>query len=35
VAASRFGWLSEWLRRGDREMLGLELDYLDLLTGAA
>ncbi|RXF76689.1 aminoglycoside phosphotransferase, partial [Desulfovibrio sp. DS-1] len=31
VLASRFGWLSEWLRRGDREMLGMELDYCDIL----
>lgn len=31
VLASRFGWLSEWLRRGDRDMLGMELDYCDIL----
>jgi homoserine kinase type II len=27
----RFAWLSEWLRKDDREMIGLELDYMDLL----
>ncbi|MCM0756710.1 aminoglycoside phosphotransferase family protein [Desulfovibrio aminophilus] len=32
VLASRFGWLSEWLRKRDREMLDMELDYLDILT---
>ncbi|HCG04391.1 MAG TPA: aminoglycoside phosphotransferase [Desulfovibrio sp.] len=31
VLASRFGWLSEWLRRGDRDMLEMELDYCDIL----
>lgn len=32
VAASRFGWLSEWLRKEDREMVEMELDYLEMLT---
>lgn len=27
----RFAWMSEWLRKKDREMVELELDYLDLL----
>jgi Ser/Thr protein kinase RdoA (MazF antagonist) len=31
VLAGRMGWLSEWLRAGDAELVGLELDYLDLL----
>jgi Ser/Thr protein kinase RdoA (MazF antagonist) len=31
VLASRLGWLSEWLRKGDAEMLDMELDYLDIL----
>ncbi|HEU6437310.1 MAG TPA: phosphotransferase [Nitratidesulfovibrio sp.] len=31
VLASRFGWLSEWLRRNDRDMLEMELDYCDIL----
>jgi homoserine kinase type II len=29
--ALRFAWLSEWLRKGDREMIGLELTYMHLL----
>lgn len=32
VAALRTGWLSEWLRRGDEDMIDLELAYMDLLT---
>jgi hypothetical protein len=32
VLASRFGWLSEWLRKNDGEMLGMELDYCDILV---
>jgi homoserine kinase type II len=32
VIALRFAWLSEWLRKEDREMIALELDYLDLLV---
>lgn len=31
VLASRFGWLSEWLRRSDRDMLDMELDYCGIL----
>jgi homoserine kinase type II len=31
VVALRFAWLSEWLRKDDQEMIGLELDYLELL----
>lgn len=31
VLATRLGWLSEWLRRGDNEMLELELTFWDLL----
>ncbi len=32
VLATRFGWLSEWLRKNDRHMLDMELDYLDILA---
>lgn len=32
VVAIRFAWLSDWLRRGDEEMVGLELAYLQLLV---
>jgi homoserine kinase type II len=31
VIALRFAWLSEWLRKGDREMVELEIVYLKLL----
>ena len=31
VVAMRFAWLSEWLRKDDKEMIGLELDYMALL----
>lgn len=31
VVAVRLAWLSEWLRQRDREMIGLERDYLRLL----
>jgi homoserine kinase type II len=31
IVAMRFAWLSEWLRKDDGEMIGLELDYMDLL----
>ncbi len=31
MMATRFGWLSEWLRKEDREMVDMELDYLDIL----
>ncbi|TWI72265.1 homoserine kinase type II [Desulfobotulus alkaliphilus] len=32
VAAIRFCWLSEWLRKQDAEMIDLECDYLELLV---
>jgi homoserine kinase type II len=28
----RFAWMSEWLRRNDREMQNLESDYMNLLA---
>lgn len=31
LPATRLGWLSEWLRKGDAEMLEMELDYLEIL----
>jgi homoserine kinase type II len=31
VLALRFAWLSDWLRRNDREMVGLETVYVRLL----
>jgi len=31
ILATRFGWLSEWLRRGDEEMICMELDFMDAL----
>lgn len=31
VLASRLGWLSEWLRKGETDLLHMELDYLDVL----
>jgi homoserine kinase type II len=31
VAATRFGWLAEWLRRADEDMVRLELGYLEYL----
>jgi homoserine kinase type II len=31
ILATRYGWLSEWLRRGDEEMICLELDFMDAL----
>lgn len=31
LPATRLGWLSEWLRKGDAEMLDMELDYLEIL----
>lgn len=33
VLALRFAWLSDWLRRGDREMVDLEAVYIGLLLG--
>ncbi|MBN2284186.1 MAG: phosphotransferase [Deltaproteobacteria bacterium] len=32
VLAVRFAWLADWLRRGDRNMVSLELDYMSLLV---
>ncbi len=31
ILAIRFAWLSEWLRKDDRPMIGLEADYMALL----
>jgi len=31
VMVTRLGWLSEWLRKKDAELLSMELDYLDIL----
>jgi homoserine kinase type II len=31
MLAIRFAWLSEWLRKNDREMIQLEADYMALL----
>lgn len=31
IVALRFAWLSEWLRREDKEMISMELDYMRLL----
>lgn len=35
VLAQRFAWLAEWLRRQDRDMIRLELDYMDLVMANA
>ncbi|MFZ5427033.1 MAG: phosphotransferase [Thermodesulfobacteriota bacterium] len=32
ILATRFGWLSEWLRRRDDEMIDLELDFMERLA---
>lgn len=32
VIAVRFGWLSEWLRKKDHEMIELETDFMNLLV---
>jgi homoserine kinase type II len=32
VVAIRFAWLSDWLRRRDREMIDLEVAYINLLV---
>jgi len=34
VIATRLAWLSEWLRSRDREMISMELAYLDLLVAS-
>ncbi len=31
ILALRFAWLSEWLRKKDRQMLKLEADYMGVL----
>jgi homoserine kinase type II len=33
VVAQRFAWLSEWLRRSDREMIEFEIAYMRFLIG--
>jgi homoserine kinase type II len=33
AAAIRFGWMSEWIRRDDREAQEMELVYIDILLG--
>lgn len=35
ILASRFGWLAEWLRKHDGDMLDMELDYMDILAAFA
>lgn len=35
ILASRFGWLAEWLRKHDNDMLDMELDYMGILTAFA
>lgn len=32
IMAGRLGWLAEWLRKDDLEMVEMELDYLELLA---
>lgn len=32
VLSIRFGWLSEWLRKKDKEMIRLETDFMNLLV---
>ncbi len=32
MVALRFGWLSEWLRKSETEMIGLEVVYMNLLV---
>jgi homoserine kinase type II len=31
VLAIRFGWLSEWFRKSDADMIEMEMDYMELL----
>jgi len=33
IIALRFAWLAEWLRKKDREMIELEVTYMNLLMG--
>jgi homoserine kinase type II len=35
IIAIRFGWLSEWLRNRDEEMIELETVYMNLLMDHA
>jgi len=32
ILATRFGWLSEWMRRADEDMLTFELEYMEFLA---
>ena len=32
IIALRFGWLAEWLRKNDVEMIDLEITYMHLLA---
>jgi homoserine kinase type II len=34
VLALRLGWLAEWLRKRDAELVAMELEYLDILLDA-
>jgi len=34
VLGMRFAWMSEWLRRGDAEMIGLEVRFIRLLANS-
>jgi len=31
IVANRFGWMAEWLRKKDQEMIEMEGDYLAIL----
>ena len=35
ILAIRFGWLAEWLRQSDKEMIDLEVVYLNLIVDNA
>jgi homoserine kinase type II len=35
ILAIRFGWLAEWLRKSDKEMIDLEVVYMNLLVDNA
>jgi len=35
ILAVRFGWLAEWLRKSDKEMIDLEVIYMNLLVANA
>jgi homoserine kinase type II len=32
MATIRFGWMSEWIRRGDTDALEMECVYIDILV---